>query len=91
MPEIITATSRLGLLQKEQAISGIGSIQIEEAFSEENGYKDKLAAQHCAWLTSKRRVAVKTLLQGLVAASTKNPLKKAVQSNGLFLNATNPG
>jgi hypothetical protein len=28
MPEIITATSRLGLLQKEQAISGIGSIEL---------------------------------------------------------------
>jgi hypothetical protein len=26
MPEIITATSRLGLLQKEQAISGIGQL-----------------------------------------------------------------
>jgi hypothetical protein len=48
MPEIITATSRLGLLQKEQAISGIGSIQIEKPPSKENGYKDKLAAQHCA-------------------------------------------
>jgi hypothetical protein len=50
MPEIITATSRLGLLQKEQAISGIGSIQIEKPPSKENGYKDKLAAQHCARL-----------------------------------------
>jgi len=44
MPEIITATSRLGLLQKEQAISGIGSISVEKPLSEENGYKDKLVA-----------------------------------------------